>query len=165
MRKENHDNHYHESCHCSDCCGDRTHNPRREGYGFRRGSRVLGWLVVVQLLLGAFAQTLPALEEAGALGFSEALTLALESPAVALAETNLDLARRQLEVVASPLSAQLSGGYTRTRGALESPTFPEAESLNTSGLDPLSAHRDLERGALRAALRQRAAGALGRAAG
>ena len=96
-----------------------------------RKQRVLWLLVAIQPSLLAGAQ-------GGPLGFEEALALALESPTVALAETNLDLARRQLEVVASPLSAQLSGGYTNTRGALESPIFPEAESLSTSGLDPLA---------------------------
>ncbi len=91
------------------------------------------WLLTVMMPLLAGAQG-----AGDPLGFEEALALALESPTVALAETNLDFARRQLEVVASPLSAQLSGGYTRTRGALESPTFPEAEDLSTSGLDPLA---------------------------
>ena len=99
--------------------------------GEKRARKQVLWLLVAQLPLLAGAQ-------GSTLGFEEALALALESPAVALAETNLDLARRQLEVVASPLSAQLSGGYTNTRGALESPIFPEAESLSTSGLDPLA---------------------------
>ncbi len=109
--------------------------------GFYRGVNFLGLLALLQLLLLAGAQVSPLpVEEAapGDVTFARALALALESPAVALAETNLDFARRQLEVVASPLAAELSGGYTRTRGALESPVFPEAESLSESGLDPLA---------------------------
>ena len=106
---------------------------RGRGRGLRLGCRILWLLAVVHLPLLVGAQS-----AGDPLTFEEALALALESPTVALAETNLDFARRQLEVVASPLSAQLSGGYTRTRGALESPTFPEAEDLSTSGLDPLA---------------------------
>ena len=113
----------------------------RKGHELYRGVKVLGLLALLQLLIlaGAQASPVPVGEAApGDVTFAGALALALESPAVALAETNLDFARRQLEVVSSPLAAEFSGGYTRTRGALESPIFPEAESLSESGLDPLA---------------------------
>ena len=119
----------------------RTRTVKERSLGFYCSVNFLGLLALLQLLLLAGAQVSPSpVGEAapGNVTFTRALALALESPAVALAETNLDFARRQLEVVSSPLAAELSGGYTRTRGALESPVFPEAESLSESGLDPLA---------------------------
>lgn len=64
----------------------------------------------------ALVATLPSLARAEPLSFPQAVERVDDAPSVVLAERTLALARRQLEVIGSPLRAELAGGYTRTWG-------------------------------------------------
>lgn len=64
-------------------------------------------LFAVMLASPAWSQTI---------GFFEALELSLQSPTVILAQAQLDLAQKQLEISRGVLSGQLSASYTQTWG-------------------------------------------------
>ncbi len=69
------------------------------------------------------------------LSFQEALAAVPTSPRVAVARTEVELARKQLDVTASFLQSNLSGGYTRTFSNL---TTNGVTSYDAGGnLDPL----------------------------
>lgn len=91
----------------------------------------LSRLVVCLMLMvsWSFAQTL---------SYQEAIELIPKSPAMQLAQTQLELAERQAAVASSPLQLNLSAGYTQTWGRLEAPGLAEARDLSGGDIDPIS---------------------------
>lgn len=77
-------------------------------------------------------------QDAAPLRYEAALQGALAGPRVTLAENKLELAQKQLEVASSFVSADLSAGYSVTRGALNAPELDEPRSLDSSGFDPIT---------------------------
>ncbi len=84
----------------------------------------------------AFAQEAP-------LSFEDALSQALKSPNVILAQSQLELAKRQLAVASSLISAEISAGYSASWGELNAPSLSEPQSLDDSGFDPLTLNATL----------------------
>lgn len=76
------------------------------------------------------------LAQAQPLDFNQVLTLALKSPSLELAQLQAELARQQLAVAASPLSAELTAGFSATWGTLEAPGLTEPRSLDDQAWDP-----------------------------
>lgn len=78
------------------------------------------------------------LAQAQPLAFNQALDLALKSPSLEIARLQAELAHRQLEVAASPLSAELTAGFSATWGTIDAPGLPEPRSLDDRSWDPFA---------------------------
>lgn len=91
-------------------------------------SRFARWML---LALAGLAQAAP-------LDFNDALTLALAGPSLEVAGLQLALAQKQLEIAASPVTAELSGGYSATWGVLDAPGLPAPQRLDERGFDPFA---------------------------
>jgi outer membrane protein TolC len=85
----------------------------------------------------ALATFLGAVAFAEPLSFTEAIARVDQAPTVVIAERAVALARRQLELVGSPLRAELGGGYARTWGERVAAEGAPPVDLADGNFDPV----------------------------